>query len=418
MLANWSDGAAQAVVAVALAAGLVTAVRHPRPRVEATAALAVCLVVLASGLLDVGGARAMLDLLGPVLAFLVAMVVIADIAGRAGLFEVAAARTLAWSGGRPRRVFTGFFVLAALATVSLSLDSTVVLLTPWAAAAGIAAGRPSPSAYACLRMANSGSLLLPVANLTNLIALHQLHLSFADFGRAMAPVWVAVLAVEYAGLRWLFRRELADAPETPAPAPQSRPRMPRVPAIVLTAMLVGFVAGSPWAVDPAWVAGCAALVLAGWGWRRGLTGPRQVAGAAHLPFAGLVLALGLAVAALTPGVLGQAVSGLLPQTTSYAALVAVAVVATGLSLLVTNLPATLLLVPLVAPLGTPAVLAALVGLNVGAGLTWSGSLATLLWRRSLQVRGAPARGWDFHRVSLALTPASILAATAAIALTT
>ncbi len=60
-----------------------------------------------------------------------------------------------------------------------------------------------------------------------------------------------------------------------------------------------------------------------------------------------------------------------------------AVLATVLAALLTNLSATILLVPMVAPLGTTAVLAALLGLNIGSGLTWTGSLANLLWRRTL-----------------------------------
>ena len=57
--------------------------------------------------------------------------------------------------------------------------------------------------------------------------------------------------------------------------------------------------------------------------------------------------------------------------------------------LLTNLSATLLLLPLLAPLGGTAVLAALIGLNVGSGLTYTGSLANLLWRRSLDRLGLP-----------------------------
>ena len=55
-----------------------------------------------------------------------------------------------------------------------------------------------------------------------------------------------------------------------------------------------------------------------------------------------------------------------------ASLLVVALLATVLANLVNNLPATLLLVPLVAPLGVTAVLAALVGLGVGSGLTYTG----------------------------------------------
>ena len=48
-----------------------------------------------------------------------------------------------------------------------------------------------------------------------------------------------------------------------------------------------------------------------------------------------------------------------------------------------NLPAVLLLVPLVAGGGAGSVLAVLIGTNVGANLTYIGSLANLLWRNVL-----------------------------------
>ena len=55
---------------------------------------------------------------------------------------------------------------------------------------------------------------------------------------------------------------------------------------------------------------------------------------------------------------------------------------------------------MVAPLGTTAVLAALLGLNIGSGLTWTGSLANLLWRRTLVRSGQRVSSAAFHRVSL------------------
>ncbi|HCB05424.1 MAG TPA: arsenic transporter, partial [Nocardioides bacterium] len=76
--------------------------------------------------------------------------------------------------------------------------------------------------------------------------------------------------------------------------------------------------------------------------------------------------------------------------------------------LLTNLSATILLVPLVAPLGTTAVLAALLGLNIGSGLTWTGSLANLLWRRTLAGCGQRITTAEFYRVSLAITPVALL----------
>ena len=93
-----------------------------------------------------------------------------------------------------------------------------------------------------------------------------------------------------------------------------------------------------------------------------------------------MLALGSVVAALAAGFLGDWVSDLLPDDADVASLLLIAVLATVLANLLTNLSATLLLVPLVAPLGDTAVLAALLGLNIGSGLSYTGSLANLLWR--------------------------------------
>ena len=76
-------------------------------------------------------------------------------------------------------------------------------------------------AYACIRLANSASLLLPVSNLTNLLALPYLDVDFHEFALLMAPVWLVVIAVEYAGHRFFFRHDLSPSPPGGhAPAPR------------------------------------------------------------------------------------------------------------------------------------------------------------------------------------------------------
>jgi arsenical pump membrane protein len=116
-----------------------------------------------------------------------------------------------------------------------------------------------------------------------------------------------------------------------------------------------------------------------------------------------VVCLGIVVAGLSATFLGALVAAAVPDGTGLVSLLTIALLATVLANLVNNLPATLLLVPLVAPLGVTAVLAALVGLGVGAGLTYAGSLANLLWRRALVRRGTPPSGRDFHLLSALVT---------------
>jgi len=378
-------------------------------------ALGATAVVLATGLVGRDDVEDTLRDLSPVVVFLVTILVVSDVCARAGLFAAAARLVGRASRGRPSRLLLGVFLLAALVTAVLSLDATVVLLTPIVVGAAATLGTSDrPGAFACLRMANSASLLLPVSNLTNLLALPHLDLDFVGFAARMAPVLLVVLVVEYAGLRLLSRRELA------APVREhgdlGGPPVPLVPVIVVALMLVGFAVLSRWDLAPAWASSAAALVLVTWAGVRRLVRPRDVVRAAHPSFAVLVLALGIVVAAVASGFLGGLVEDLVPSGSSFPALLAVAVLATALSALLTNLSATILLVPLLAPLGTTAVLAALLGLNIGSGLTWTGSLANLLWRRSLAHSGRRVSSSAFHRVSLAITPVSLFLGVGTLAL--
>jgi arsenical pump membrane protein len=396
------------VVVLALVGMLIVAFGHPRGRVEVAMGVACAGATVATGILTLDEARAAVDHLAPVVAFLVTILVVSDVCARSGVFDAAARRVNRWSGPSAVRLFTGVFVLAAVVTATLSLDATVVLLTPVVLAAAMARAVPgTPATYACLRMANSASLLLPVSNLTNLLALPHLDLTFTGFAARMAPVLAVVLVVEYVGLRLIFREALAATPAT-ADAPL-RP-VPRFPVAVVALMLLGFALVSPFGGDPWWVSLVAAAALAAYAVRRGLARPIHLVHAAHPGFAFWVLALGVVVAGLAHGVLGHAVRDLAPASTGLGALLVVAVLATVLANLLTNLSATLLLVPVVAPLGTSAVLAALLGLNIGSGLTWTGSLANLLWRRTLGRHGVHPTSAAFHRVSLTLTPVSLLAA--------
>jgi len=403
------------VVVLALAGMLAVAFVHPSGRVEALVGLTCAALTLATGLLTSAEARSALTSLAPVVAFLVTILVVSDVCARAGLFTAAAQRVGRWSGGKPALLFTGVFLLAAVVTAVLSLDATVVLLTPVVLAACLARSVPAgPGTYACLRMANSASLLLPVSNLTNLLALPHLDLTFTGFAVAMAPVLAVVLVVEYVGLRVLFLRDLTGEPQ---PDPTTLQDVPAFPLVVVGLMLVGFAAVSPFGGQPWWVSALAALVLSVWGRHRHLLGVRDVAHAAHPGFAIWVLALGVVVAGLSVGFLGDAVAHLVPDSLSLGAIVLIAVIATVLANLLTNLSATLLLVPLVAPLGNTAVLAALLGLNIGSGLTWTGSLANLLWRRTLTAYDVAPGSVAFHRVSLSLTPPALLAAAVTLWLT-
>jgi len=397
------DAVRDLVPMAALGVLLAVAYLHPPEWVEAAIGIGAAAAALGTGRLDDGGLRTEVGRLLPVVLFLMAVLVVAECCRAAGMFSAIGTR-LASAGGR---TFVLAFVVASVVTVVLSLDATVVLLTPVVLAAA-AATRVSarPLQLVCVRLANSASLLLPVSNLTNLLALPRLDIGFGRFALLMAPVWVLTLVIEYAVHRVWFRTELR-VPGSGREGVSVVP-LPRAPLVVVTAMLAGFGIGSMVGVEPAWVAGGAAIVLGTRAVFRGELGTCRLLRSTHASFALFVLGLGVVVATLGRGPLGDLLGDLVPSSDGVAALMAVALLGAVTANLVNNLPATLLLVPLVAPLGVVPALATLVGVNLGSSMTWSGSLANLLWRRTVLRSGGTVDSRDFHLVGLLATPVAIV----------
>ena len=78
------------------------------------------------------------------------------------------------------------------------------------------------------------------------------------------------------------------------------------------------------------------------------------------------------------------------------------------------MPALLLLLPAAAAAGPETVLAVLIGVNCGPNLTYTGSLATLLWRRILHDRGEEPDHAEFHLLGALTVPPILIGATVAL----
>jgi arsenical pump membrane protein len=284
--------------------------------------------------------------------------------------------------------------------------------------------------YACTHLANSASLLLPVSNLTNLLAFSASGLSFGRFAGLMALPWLAAIGVEYVVLSLYFRSDLSAGGQ-PEPERGEHPSergkserergkdsgkhsLPVFTIAVVGLTLAGFAVASAASVNPAWAALAGAAVLAARGLAQRRTGLAGLVRAADVPFLLFVLGLGIVVRAVVDNGLSGALRPLLPSGTSLPALFAVAALAAVLANLINNLPAVLVLLPLAAPSGTGAVLAVLLGVNIGPNLTYTGSLATLLWRRILHARGSAPSLREFTVLGLLTVPAGLALAVLAL----
>jgi arsenical pump membrane protein len=270
--------------------------------------------------------------------------------------------------------------------------------------------RARPHVYACTHLANSASLLLPVSNLTNLLAFAASGLAFGRFAALMALPWLAVIGIEYAVFGRFFASDLGAGPGVVRKQPASAPDLPVFTLTVVALTLAGFVVASAAGVSPAWAAFAGAAVLATRALARGRTSPVGLLRAADVPFLVFVLGLGIVVKAVVDNGLGAALAPLVPAGTSLPALLAVAGLAAILANVCNNLPAVLVLVPLAAASGAGAVLAVLLGVNIGPNLTYTGSLATLLWRRVLHRHGSAPDLGEFTRLGLLTVPAGLVLA--------
>ncbi|MFD7233387.1 SLC13 family permease [Streptomyces sp. NPDC059881] len=392
---------------------LAGAVVRPFGWPEAVVAVPAAAVVIGTGAISLEHAQAEAERLGPVIGFLAAVLVLAQLCDDEGLFRACGAWMARSAKGQPRRLLVQVFAGASAITAVLSLDATVVLLTPvvFATAARLGA-RPKPHVYACTHLSNTASLLLPVSNLTNLLAFAASGLSFTRFAGLMALPWLAAIAAEYAVFRYFFATDLDTG--TQAPVAAEPLKVPVFALVTVACTLAGFVLTSAVGINPAWAAFAGALVLAVRALTRRRTSAAALVRSASLPFLAFVLALGIVVRAVVDNGLDTALSGLIPDGTGLAALLGIAALAAVLANVINNLPAVLVLLPLTAPSGPGAVLAVLLGVNIGPNLTYAGSLATLLWRRIVQAHDTEVDLREFTRLGLLAVPASLLLAVLAL----
>lgn len=341
---------------------------------------------------------------GPILGFLVAVTILAELSDAAGVFDVAAAACARFARGRTPLLFVLVAGLATLVTVGMSLDSTAVLLTPVVLALTSRLGlAPLPFAVLVVWLANTASLLLPVSNLTNLLALQHSQTSTSTFSALMAPSELVAVLVTVCYLGLLFHRSIIGEYEVPDIILPAN----RITFFTCTVACIGFAVAVAGGVVP-WLAATVAVIpvlLAYAFTNRG--GIRW----SLFPWRLVITTEGLflIVGAITRHGLGNLLAHLVDGSTSRAVLVAAAASNT-----VNNLPAYLATETAVPPGATHQLAGVLIGTNCGPLLTMWGSLATLLWAERCRARGVTIRPLQFLAIGLGGVPLVLLGAWAAL----
>ena len=359
------------------------------------------------------------------LLFLLSLLALSLLMGKSGFFDWAAILCARVARGNGRTLYRNAFLLGALVTVTLSLDTTAVILTPVVLSLVKRLKLPAaPYVVLCAFVANVASLALPISNLTNILFADAFHLTFTAFALRMLFPQLVALAATYALLRWHFRRELPSRFEATS-LPDARSVVPSQPyfvacVTVLAVVLVGYFVAPLFSVEPYAVAfaGAAVLVVVGALTRRVRWGAIGELSWGVFPFVvGLFIAVrgleNLGLVHVSAEWLGDMKPG---STGKYLATAATTALASNV---MNNLPAALIARSVLqgSQAHTGTVLAALIGANVGSIITPFGSLATMLVLGIARREGEEVPARRIMVFGLWAAPVIIVATTLALAVT-
>ena len=381
--------------------------------------LALGLLCVATGLLPVADAAANVERIAPLLLFLASVIVLASLARDALVFDVLATRVAILGRGRYALLFVLCVAFASATTILLNLDTTAILLTPvllaLAARTGIA---PLPLAMTTIWLANTASLLLPVSNLTNLLAADRIALAAPAFAARTALPQVATIAATMVFLWvcfWRRGRRGADAYDPPPPLRLPTARTRALFRIVAAACLL-FVAAIPVLRDQIGLAAAGAAAIA--------VGAFAALDRSRLrwtlvPWQLLILVTGLflVVPTLSRYGLAEVMTALIGTDQGPAGLFRAAGAGAGLSNVINNLPAYTAGEAVVPHGAQDMLLALLIGTNVGPIVTPWASLATLLCLEACRRHGLAVPMRTFVLAGFGLAVTALLAGIAALLVT-
>jgi Na+/H+ antiporter NhaD/arsenite permease-like protein len=376
------------------------------------------LACVATGQLPADDAQASIRRVAPLLLFLFSVIVLAELTKEAGVFDAIAEWMARLGRGNYAALFLLCVVFAAFTTVFLNLDTTAVLLTPVMLALAVRAEIAAlPLAMTTVWLANTASLLLPVSNLTNLLAADQVALETPAFAARMWLPQVTAIAVTMA-LLWVcfWRRRMRgeDTYQPPRPAPVRDRVLFSATGVACLLFIGSILAGVHTGIQLGVVAAAAAVIAV----VAFLVRDRSALQPSLIPWQLMVFVIGLflVVPTLERYGLTQAMRGVIGTEGGIGGAFRAMAGGAGLSNVLNNLPAYVAGESAIPAHNQDQLLALLIGTNVGPVITPWGSLATLLWFEWCQrweIR-VPMRKFVFTGAALAVvggvaTTAALLA---------
>ncbi|MBM3750195.1 MAG: anion transporter [Acidimicrobiia bacterium] len=295
-------------------------------------------------------------------------------------------------------VFTSGLMSALFVNDTICLVFTPILIE----IAQLRRHRPLPYLLALATASNIGSVATITGNPQNMLIGSLSGISYTEFSARLAPVAIVGLTLNAAILYVVFRKDLVPhglEPMGRGPKPMHQAMMTKS-LLVAAGVLVGFFLG----YDPSLVALAAAAVLLVT--RR--VNPEKLYGKVDWDLLVLFIGLFVVIAGVEQvGLVDRLFAWIQPW--GIESTVGLALAATGLSNLISNVPAVMLFKSVIPTWADPhnAWLTLAMASTLAGNLTLVGSIANLIVLQGARRHGITITFWDYTRIGLPVTLATL-----------
>jgi arsenical pump membrane protein len=395
---------------------------RPRHFTEATAAALGAAAMLIFGLITPSQVLEVLIANANVLLFFLGLMLISIVAERAGFFEWCAFKSVRLARGEAPILLGIVFGLGALITAFFSNDATALVLTP---VVFVLVTRlklnPLPFVFACAFIANTASMILPMSNPVNLLAVERFNITLTDYLKFLLVPAALVILLNIGLFGIIFKKEISTVSTDSLPGEPvkvDRYFLAVCGGLLLTAAgyLVSSFYGLPLAV-PA-LGGSLVLLATGFSFRR-LKVTQVTSGLSWFIFL-FIFSLALLVKGLENSGVTAAIASLLASLGASGPFQALLATTFGTAIgsnLINNWSMMMISVSSLATLTTlpsfnPAlVYGAIMGADLGPNFAILGSLSSMLWLILLRQRGLEIRPIQYLKIGLIVTPPMLIVGT-------
>jgi arsenical pump membrane protein len=379
------------------------------------------LVLVLSGLLPFSQAGHAIAKGTDVYLFLTGMMLLSELARRAGVFDWLASLAVTAAKGSRARLFSLIYLVGIFVTVFLSNDATAVVLTPAVyAAVQKAQTKALPYLFICAFIANAASFVLPIANPANLVVYGKQLPPLALWLRTFFLPSLCSIVATFVALRWLVRKDLQGRIEDGSQAAKLS-REGRLAAWGIVGTGAVLICASGFGLDlglPTCISAVIAVLIATHAKGDALTGIVKDVSWSVLP---LVAGLFVLVEALNCVGALRDVASMLQWCAGMPKIAGGLTASFGIAILsnvMNNLPSGLLAGGALQSMHAPPFIrdSVLIGVDLGPNLSVTGSLATVLWLIALRREGEHITAWEFLKVGLIIMAPALFLSTLAVAL--